>query len=325
MRVFPVDSGLVEVDEPRLLELVDRVQHGVLVEARLLGEGGEHGFALFFVAPVRHREEAVWPVVVDWSLIAMRDATVRGHDAAGLVDAIFVDDPDAHAVLSKARLAVVDDGGETAHASIGQQLAAHLHQFGDGKAVLLGEVLERLGNRGKVCLQRADSGDLSLGWRAVRSLERWAWSILLGGRIATTNHVEVDTDLVEADGGQRTDRLDVSHAAEQFDRLVEPNLRVAGHGDREPQVEIVLALVVVRHAWVGADDVGCKLLRAWLGAGRDEARLVAESARVEDPRDLPHDTFAAQSRDALEHLVLWHFDLCRESAPRAFYEGQLIL
>ena len=87
----------------------------------------------------------------------------------------------------------------------------------------------------------------------------------------------------------------------------------------------MLALVVVRHAWVGADDVGCKLLRARLGAGRDEARLVAESARVEDTRDLSHDTFAAEPRDALEHLVLWHLDLCRESAPRAFYEGQLIL
>ena len=325
MRVLPRRHRVVEVLEARLLELADRVEDGVLGQARLLGESGEDGLALLLVAPVRHREEAVRPVRVDGPLVAVRHAAVRGHDPARLVDPVLVDDPHAHAVLHEAGLAVVEDRGEAAHAAVGEHLEARLEHLVGRQALRLGDRGERLGHGRQVGLQRAHHGDLALRGRTARRLLDGRGADLLRGGIAAADHVEVDADLEEADRRQRADRLDLAELAEQLDRLLEADARVGRDGEREPQVEHVLALVVVRDARVRAEDVGRELLLALRRARGHEARAVAQAARVEDPRDLPHDALAAQVADTLEDLVLGHPDLVGERRPGPRDERQLVL
>ena len=92
--------------------------------------------------------------------------------------------------------------------------------------------------------------------------------------------------------------------AQQLHRPLQPQPRVGRHAEREPDVELVLALVVVGDAGVGVEDLG----RCSSALGRrprgDQHRPVAELARVEDGRDLPDDPLAAQAAHPLQHLVL---------------------
>ena len=83
-----------------------------------------------------------------------------------------------------------------------------------------------------------------------------------------------------------------------------PSLRVGLDGDREPQVEVVVAQVVVRDARVRVDELRRAVRVRRIDLGRDEHRGVAERARVEDRRDLADDPLVEQVLDALEHLVL---------------------
>src|SRR5665213_3246262 len=67
-----------------------------------------------------------------------------------------------------------------------------------------------------------------------------------------------------------------------FTIATEPERRVGLGSDREPDVELVVAQVIVRDAGVGVDDVRRppRILRIHLG--RHEHRLIAERPRVED-------------------------------------------
>ena len=148
---------------------------------------------------------------------------------------------------------------------------------------------------------------------------------LLGGRVATALHVEVDADLEEAQRRHRPDRLHLGQLAEQLDRAVEAELRVRRHAQREPDVELVLALVVVGHAGMRVEHRGGRVGPLGRGARGHQHDAVAQPAGVEDRRDLADDSLAAQPRDPLEHLVLGHLQLLAQRRVGPLDERELVL
>ena len=104
-------------------------------------------------------------------------------------------------------------------------------------------------------------------------------------------------------GSWRTDSAPAS-AASASQRALEAELRVRLGRDREPQVELVVAQVVVRDAGVRVDDSRRAVRVLGVDLGGDEHRAVAERARVEDRRDLADDALVQQVLDARHRLVL---------------------
>ncbi len=102
---------------------------------------------------------------------------------------------------------------------------------------------------------------------------------------------------------QLADRLGAGDLGEHLERALEPELRVGLGGDREPEVELVVAQVVVRDAGVRVDDLRGAVRVLGVDLGGDEHRRVAERARVEDRRDLADDALVEQPLDARHHLL----------------------
>src|SRR5205085_6069150 len=98
--------------------------------------------------------------------------------------------------------------------------------------------------------------------------------------------LEVHADLEELDGRQLADRLRAGQLRENVERSLQPQTRVGFYGDREPQVEVVVAQVVVGDARVRVDDLRGAVRVLRIDLRRYEHGLVAERARVEDGRDL---------------------------------------
>src|ERR1700709_2951071 len=71
--------------------------------AAVLGDRVEHRVALLLGAAVGHREDAVGPVRISGTLVAVGDAAEGGHAGAGGHDLRLGDLPDAHAVGREAR------------------------------------------------------------------------------------------------------------------------------------------------------------------------------------------------------------------------------
>ena len=104
-------------------------------------------------------------------------------------------------------------------------------------------------------------------------------------------------------GSWRTDSAPASRG-EHLQRPLQPELRVGLGGDREPQVEFVVAQVVVRDARVFVDDLSRTMGVLGVDLGRNQHRGVAQRARVEDRRDLADDALVEQMPHARHRLLL---------------------
>src|SRR3954471_20688616 len=80
----------------------------------LVGDRVEDRVARLLRAPVSHREDAVWPVRVRRSLVAVGDAADGGHSGPHVHDLLLRDPPDAHAVGRETGAAMEEDRGHTA-------------------------------------------------------------------------------------------------------------------------------------------------------------------------------------------------------------------
>jgi hypothetical protein len=123
-------------------------------------------------------------------------------------------------------------------------------------------------------------------------------------RLGPLLHLEVHANLEQPQRRQLAHRLRARQALQDVERAIEPERRVRLRGDREPDVEVVIAQVVVRHARVLVDDLGGPpgVLRVHLGG--DEHRAVAEHARVEDRRDLADDALVEEPLRSGQNLLL---------------------
>src|SRR3712207_1893684 len=71
---LPLLEVLGEVEHPHLLELGRRVEGGTVGDPGLLGDGVEDRVALLLRAAVGHGEHRVRPVLIGWTLVAVRYA-----------------------------------------------------------------------------------------------------------------------------------------------------------------------------------------------------------------------------------------------------------
>jgi hypothetical protein len=162
----------------------------------------------------------------------------------------------------------------------------------------------RLRHDRHVALELADHGDVEVVVRLRLGLGRRRGLDRRGQVLGAARHLEVHADLEQRERRKLADRLRAGLLGQDLERAVEPQLRVRLGRDREPEVEVVVAQVVVRHAGVGVHDLGgaVRVLRVDLRG--DEHRLVAQRARVEDRRDLPDDPLVEQAPGARHDLVL---------------------
>ncbi len=175
-----------------------------------------------------------------------------------------------------------------------------------------GGARERLGHRLHRALGGADHGEVELGQR-----DRLGLLVVhrLGGRgqrLGALLHLEVHADLEQPQGRELADGLRAGQALQHLERALEPQLRAGLRGDREPDVEVVVAQVVVRHARMRVDDLAGAPRVLGVDLRRHEHRLVAEHARVEDRRDLADDALVEQPRRAAQHLVLGQLGQARD-------------
>ena len=150
---------------------------------------------------------------------------------------------------------------------------------------------------------------------------------LAGGaqRVRAALHLQVHADLEELERRQLADRLGAGLGRDHVERAVEPELRVRLDRDREPEVEVVVAQVVVRDARMRVDELRRAVRERRVDLRRDEHRAVAERARVEDRRDLADDALVEQVLDALEHLGLVEAGEVRDGLERARVEREAAL
>ena len=119
---------------------------------------------------------------------------------------------------------------------------------------------------------------------------------------ALAGHVEVDADLEQPQRVHHPGDLGAGQLVDALDDRFE--VRGRRHGDREPEVVLVVPLVVVGHAGVLVDDPGGLGDPGGIDAHRDQARLVAEALGVEDRADLAHDPAGLERPHPRDDVVL---------------------
>src|ERR687897_550264 len=144
-------------------------------------------------------------------------------------------------------------------------------------------------------------------------------------RLRALLHLEVHADLEQAQGRQLAHRLSSGQALEHVERAVEAEPRAGLGRDREPEVEVVVAQVVVRDARVRVDDLGGTPRVLGIDLCRDEHGAIAEHARVEDRRDLADDALLHQTGGSDQNLLHRHAGELRHvsEGPRRDREAAL--
>src|SRR5918995_3997760 len=90
---------------------------------------------------------------------------------------------------------------------------------------------------------------------------------------------------------------------QHVDGAFEAQAGVGRDGHRVPEVELVVAFVVVGDAGMGVDGLGALVELIGRDPGGDQARLVAEYARVEDRADLAYHATPLERLDTPDDLV----------------------
>jgi hypothetical protein len=182
-----------------------------------------------------------------------------------------------------------------------------------------------LGHDRHVALERPDRGHVELRQLDRVRLERLGRLRRGGECVGIAHHLQVHPDLEELDGGQLAHRLGAGQLPQHLESAVETQLRARLGGDREPEVEVVVAQVVVGDPGVGVDDLGRTVGVVGVHLRRDQHRAVAQDAGVEDRRDLADDALVDQALGAPEHLLLGHAGRLRDGRerPRGQWEAAL--
>jgi hypothetical protein len=92
-------------------------------------------------------------------------------------------------------------------------------------------------------------------------------------RVRALLHLEVHPDLEEPQRGELADRLGARQALQHLQRAVEPERRAGLGRDREPDVEVVVAEVVVGHP-------GCELMTLAARQGFSASTFAATSIEL---------------------------------------------
>jgi hypothetical protein len=122
-------------------------------------------------------------------------------------------------------------------------------------------------------------------------------------RVSAGLHLQVHADLEQLQRRQLAHRLGTGLARQHLEGPFEPELGVGLRGDREPEVELVVAQVVVRDAGVLVDHLCRPVGMLGIHLRRHQHGGVPERAGVEDRGHLPDDALLEQPPDALHRLL----------------------
>src|ERR671911_2709042 len=315
-----------EVAHPRLLVLAGGVEGGVICKSRLLGHRLEDVLALLDGAAVDHGEDGVRPVLVGRSLVAVGDGLVVGEGVAYLVDALVRHSPDPHRVGPEAGLAVVENRREAAHDLAVAQVVGPLQKLLVGETDLPSPQVERSWRERDVLLEGPNGGLIVLRDVLVGALS--VGLAVLGGLLLRRSagiHIQGHPDLEELQGGQDAGLLGAAYVVQHVHSAFEPQAGVGRDGDGVPEVELVVALVVVGDAGVGVYGLGALVEPVVRDPGGDQARLVAEDARVEDSADLAYHPPSLERLYTPDDLVARDPQLASDSLERFPLQRDLAL
>ena len=144
-----------------------------------------------------------------------------------------------------------------------------------------------------------------------------------GGFAAVSAQVEFYADFEEFEGGQHAGRLGPGVSVKYVERFLEPEFAVRRDGQGVPEVEGVVAEVVVGDAGVGVDDLDGVVEVTWINFGGDEGGLVAEGFGVEDGGDLADDAVLLEGFGAREDFGFGEVELLGDLREWAGDEGDL--
>src|ERR671911_1231931 len=278
-----------EVAHPRLLVLAGGVEGGVICKSRLLGHRLEDVLALLDGAAVDHGEDGVRASLRGRVVVTVGGRLVVGEGVAYLVDALVRHSPDPHRVGPEAGLAVVENRREAAHDLAVAQVVGPLQKLLVGETDLPSPQVERSWRERDVLLEGPNGGLIVLRDVLVGALS--VGLAVLGGLLLRRSagiHIQGHPDLEELQGGQDAGLLGAAYVVQHVHSAFEPQAGVGRDGDGVPEVELVVALVVVGDAGVGVYGLGALVEPVVRDPGGDQARLVAEDARVEDSADLAY-------------------------------------
>ena len=277
-----------------------------VVDAGCLGDGCQRLLAFLFAFTVDHGEEIVVPVRVSRALIGMADGAEARHFFADRFERIGVvlrSCPDAHGIGAESCLAVVEHGGKAAHASGGEEFRVHRCGFIERQAQCLGDSDEGFGNQIDVALHQAHKGDFRIGeccrfLAAGLGVFRFAAVAGFSGPF----NIEADADFKQLQRWQEPGGFGPGKGVEFVHGRRQAELAGRWHGNRVPEVELVVAQVIVADARVGVDhaDRGIELFQR--DAGGDEAGGVAEAAGIENRADLADDLALLELHKSLNHI-----------------------
>ena len=165
-------------------------------------------------------------------------------------------------------------------------------------------------------LEGADHGDVGVVVGLCLELARRRRVDRRRQRLGPLLHLEVHVDLEQGQGGELADRLGARLGPQHLQGAVEAQPGIGGRGDREPEVELVGAQVVVGDAGVGVDDPGGALGVLGVDLGGDQHRRIAERPGVEDRRDLADDPLVEQPLGAGLDLVHRQLGLAGDGPER---------
>src|SRR5918992_1733935 len=171
-------------------------------------------------------------------------------------------------------------------------------------------------DRGLVVLRDIPIGALPVGLAVLRGL------LLRGGALL---HVERDAYLEELERGQDPGLLGAAYAVQHVHGALEPQARVGGHRHRVPEVELVVALVVVGDAGMGVYGFGALGELVGWDLGGYQARLIAEDTGVEDGADLAYHVRPLERLYPADHLVARDSHLASDRHERLPLQRKLAL
>lgn len=136
----------------------------------------------------------------------------------------------------------------------------------------------------------------------------------------TVRHVQLHSDLENPQGGQQPDGLRAAAAVEC--RGMSRQVRARGDAQRKPEVEGVVARVVVRNAGMLVERLRGRSLFLWGHFAGHQAGLVAQRAGIEDRGKLPHDPAVLEPADGGEDFIFAEAAFFPERPERPFVKRQ---
>ena len=199
-------------------------------------------------------------------------------------------------------------GAEPPHYPAPLKLVRGVEEFLQRYAQTLSHWAERARSQRRILLQFAYNRNVKVGYRLrlvprlpVGSVIPVGAVVLLGGALFL-DHIEVHAYLEELNGRHQAICLRaraLGHFGYAFGEIF-----VGRHGEREPQVEIAVARVVVADARMLVDDMRRRVQLVVGKAHRHQRSLVAKPPRIKNGANLPHHILALKIPDALNHLIL---------------------